>query len=360
MRTSVHDPRLPTALPPARGPLSDQLVGALRRPPGGASVLAASLPERTWDDEDAQLALYLAFEVSYHGLAGVDPGWDADHGLLALRDRLGAALLAEVDAVAAGGPGGWRPGGSPAATAVACLHELASAPGASLSGWVAEHGDAEHLRELAVHRSAYQLKEADQHSNLIARMPRGRAKAALVEIQSDEYGNGVPGASHQELFARTMTGLGLDPRPGRYLDHIPAATLATCNLLSVLASSRRWLAAGLGHLALFEMTSVGPMGRYARATEAAAGPDAARFYEVHVEADAHHEVLAVEGMVRPFVEQHPELGQEVVRGARWLTAVEAAFTESLLSAWVDGRTSLREPLLGSSRRRGGLWEGAAA
>jgi hypothetical protein len=212
-----------------------------------------------------------------------------------------------------------------------------------------------------VHRSAYQLKEADQHSNLIPRMPRGRAKAALIEIQADEYGNGVPGESHQELFARTMTGLGLDPTPGRYLDRIPAVTLATCNLLSVLASSRRWLAAGLGHLALFEMTSVGPMGRYARATEEVAGPDAARFYEVHVEADAHHEVLAVEAMVRPFVEQHPELGEQVVQGARWLTAVETAFTDAVLTAWDAGRTSLRRPLpAGSGRLRGPSREGMAA
>jgi hypothetical protein len=357
----VHDPRLPAGLPPARGPLSEQLIGALRRPAGRAPSLAAAVPERAWHDEDAQLALYLAFEVSYHGFAGVDPGWDGDPALLVLRDRLAAALLAEVDAAAAGGPGVWRADVEPAEAAVAGLHDLASAPGTSLSGWVAERGHAGHLRELAVHRSAYQLKEADQHSNLIPRMPRGRAKAALIEIQADEYGNGIPGESHQELFARTMVGLDLDPTPGRYLDRIPAATLATCNLLSVLASSRRWLAAGLGHLALFEMTSVVPMGRYARATEAVAGPEAARFYDVHVEADAHHEVLAVEGMVRPFVEQHPELGEEVVRGARWLTAVESAFTEAVLAAWDAGRTSLRRPLPDGVRHlRGRTWEGAAA
>lgn len=357
----MHDPRLPAALPPARGPISEQLITALRRPPGRGTPLVAAVPERTWPDDDAQLALYLAFEVCYHGFDGVDPGWDADPGLVALRDRLGAALLAEVDADAAGVPGGWTATVHPAEAAVRSLQELASTPGPSLSGWVEQHGGAVHLRELAAHRSAYQLKEADQHSNLIPYMPRGQAKAALIEIQADEYGNGVPGESHQELFAATMAGLGLDPTPHRYLDHLPATTLATCNLLSVLVSSRRWLGAGLGHLALFEMTSVGPMGRYARATEAVAGRDAARFYEVHVEADAHHEVLAVEAMVRPFVEQHPELAEDVVRGARWLTAVEGAFTDALLTAWRDGRTSLRHPLADASPHRPDRsWEGAAA
>src|SRR5690606_40615489 len=58
----------------------------------------------------------------------------------------------------------------------------------------------------------------------------GRAKAALVEIQADEYGGGVPGQSHAELFADTMVALGLDPTYGRHLDRIPAVTLATTNL----------------------------------------------------------------------------------------------------------------------------------
>lgn len=46
-----------------------------------------------------------------------------------------------------------------------------------------------------MHRSAYQLKEADPHSFALPRVPAGRAKAAFVEIQADEYGGGVPGAS---------------------------------------------------------------------------------------------------------------------------------------------------------------------
>src|SRR3712207_8445227 len=41
-------------------------------------------------------------------------------------------------------------------------------------------------------RSIYTLKEADPHSWAIPRLT-GRAKAALVEIQSDEYGEGRPG-----------------------------------------------------------------------------------------------------------------------------------------------------------------------
>ena len=43
------------------------------------------------------------------------------------------------------------------------------------------------------------------------------AKAALVEIQSDEYGGGRPQRMHAELFAKTMRGLGLDSATTRQI-----------------------------------------------------------------------------------------------------------------------------------------------
>ncbi len=58
-----------------------------------------------------------------------------------------------------------------------------------------------------MHRSAYQLKEADPHSWAIPRLS-GPPKAALVEIQADEYGGGRPDRMHAELFADAMEALG--------------------------------------------------------------------------------------------------------------------------------------------------------
>ena len=72
-----------------------------------------------------------------------------------------------------------------------------------------------------MHRSAYQLKEADPHSWAIPRLS-GAPKAALVEIQADEYGGGRPERMHARLFADAMDAMGLDPAYGAYLDHLPA------------------------------------------------------------------------------------------------------------------------------------------
>jgi hypothetical protein len=44
------------------------------------------------------------------------------------------------------------------------------------------------------------------------------------------------------------------------------------------------------------------------------------------------------------VRQQPELCGDVLWGARALVALEARWAAHLLDAWVEGRSSLREPL----------------
>jgi hypothetical protein len=206
---------------------------------------------------------------------------------------------------------------------------------------MAERGTLGHMREFCMHRSAYQLKEADPHTWAIPRLI-GDAKAALVQIQTDEYGNGEESRMHSSLFRDTMHALGLDATYGAYLDLLPATTLATVNLVSMFGLNRRWRGALVGHLALFEMTSVGPMQRYSDALARLGVSDAGRrFYDVHVVADAHHEVVALDRMVAAFVRDEPRLASDVVFGARALTALEGRFASALLRAWAAGKSSLR-------------------
>ena len=84
----------------------------------------------------------------------------------------------------------------------------------------------------------YQLKEADPHTWAIPRLT-GRAKAALVEIQADEYGGGRPERMHSALFARTMRGLGLNDSYGGYVDAVPAISLASVNMMSLFGLNRQ-------------------------------------------------------------------------------------------------------------------------
>jgi hypothetical protein len=74
------------------------------------------------------------------------------------------------------------------------------------------------------------------------------------------------------------------------------------------------------------------------------GPEIRRFYDVHVVADAEHEVIALERLAAGLVAEEPALAAEVVFGAKAVMAVEGPFSAGLLAAWAEGRTSLLAPL----------------
>ena len=78
---------------------------------------------------------------------------------------------------------------------------------------------------------------------------------------------GTPGRRPRQPVRRGDGGARPRPAYGTYLDRLPGITLSTCNLVSLFGLHRRWRGALVGHLALFEMCSVGPMGRYQAALE---------------------------------------------------------------------------------------------
>jgi hypothetical protein len=327
-------------LPSPRGPVSGWLLHRLQYPVHDLGPM----PEPVDDPitgEDSPLALYLCYELHYLGLPDVEEAWEWDPSVLAARRILERAFERRMTDIV-----GYAPVGLSAADTVQAVDELAAADGGpSLSGFVRDRASLDQVRELAVHRSPYQLKEADPHTWAIPRLT-GRAKAALVDIQRGEYGDGRADQVHAELFGDTMEELGLDRRYGAYLDRVPGLTLSTCNLISLFGLHRRWRGALVGHLALFEMCSVGPMGRYrAGLARLGLGDRATRFYAAHVVADERHQVVALDEMVLGLALEEPFLGGEIVHGARCLSALEALFADHVLGAWERGDTSLLVPLL---------------
>lgn len=124
----------------------------------------------------------------------------------------------------------------------------------SLSHYLETEGELWQLREYAALRSLYHLKEADPHAWVIPRLT-GRAKAAMVAVEYDEFGAGRADRIHAQLFADLMADLELDPTYGRYLDQAPAVLLATVNLMSLFGLHRALRGALVGHFACVEVTS---------------------------------------------------------------------------------------------------------
>jgi hypothetical protein len=318
-------------LPAARGSLSasliDTLGGATTVPPGTAA------PD---DDEDLHLSLFLLYELSYRGWDGVDDRWEWDLDLLRLRAELERRFEAGLREIAG------TPERVDAADVPAGLLEIVEAEdGPSLSGYLRGRANREQFREFVTHRSIYHLREADPHTWAIPRLG-GRAKAALIEIQIDEYGGGAVDRMHQELFKQTMTWFGLDLTYGAYVDVVPAPTLAINNLMSLFGLRRANRGAILGHLAAYEMTSSIPNRGYGNGLRRLGGDRAATaFYDEHVEADAVHEQIAAHDLCGTFAHADPEQAGLVLYGARCALALDAQWAGAVLDAWAEGRSSLR-------------------
>ena len=291
--------------------------------------------------EDFQLSLYLLYELHYRGFSGVDEAWEWEPSLLALRARMEAdfeACLLEQVAVP-------EVRIDPARVGKEIVRLVDQDDGPQLSVYMERSASLDQFREFLIHRSAYQLKEADPHSWAIPRLD-GLAKAALVEVQADEYGGGRPERVHATLFAKAMQALDLDPAYGAYLDRIPAVTLETVNLMSLFGLHRRLRGAIVGHLAAFEMTSPLPNGRYGKGLRRLGlGEDALDFFDEHVEADSVHENIAVYDMAQGLAVAEPELTVDILFGVRSLLHLDGQFAAHLIEGWEGGGTSLLEPVV---------------
>jgi len=305
------------------------------------SRLLPTLPGRNGVlGEDFQLSLYLLYELHYRGFRDVDERWEWEPSLLEFRASLEAdfeVTLRELVPASKRGIGPQRVG-----EAIMGLVEEDDGP--QLSVHMERTASLEQFREFLIHRSAYQLKEADPHSWAIPRLD-GAAKAAMVEVQADEYGGGRPERVHATLFAKAMRALDLDSTYGAYLERIPAVTLATVNLMSLFGLHRRLRGAIVGHLAAFETTSPLPNGRYAKGLRRLGlGEDALDFFDEHVEADSVHENIAVYDMAQGLALAEPALAEDILFGVRALLHLEAQFAAHLLECWERESTSLLEPV----------------
>ena len=322
------------SLPVARGALSGAVVAALSGPPGPLSLPRPDVADPVADD-DLQLALYTCYELHYRSFAGVDERWEWDPRLLAVVAELEAVFetalrrSVAVDAVASD------------AVEAELRRMVADDAGPPLSRTLERTASLEQFREFMIHRSAYQLKEADPHSWAVPRLA-GRAKEALVEVQADEYGGGRPGRMHASLFAASMRAVGIDDAYGAYLDAIPGTTLATVNLMSLLGLHRRLRGGIVGHLAVFEMTSPEPNQRYGNGLRRLGfGRAATEFFDEHVEADAVHEAVAAHDLAQGLAVAEPDLVSDILFGAAALLRLEARFASQLLDRWAAGASSLR-------------------
>ncbi len=328
-------------LPAPRGPLSAEIIAALSEPPHPVGFVAAVADSDPLGD-DLQLALHVCYELHYRGFAEVSDDWEWHPGLLARRGELERSFLTELRRHTSGSA-------DVAATISALLPD--SDVGEGLSHYLAGEADWEQMREFFVHRSIYHLKEADPHAWAIPRLS-GRAKAAFVAVEFDEFGAGRADRMHATLFENLLRAADLDSAYLAYLDHVPAPALAGVNFMSLCGLHRRLRGALAGLFAAAEITTPGSARRTIAGLDRLGAPhDCRHFYREHVEADAVHEQVMRHEVLGGLLADDPDLAADIVFGVEASEWLERRFAERLIDSWRSGRSALRPTDQGRARRR---------
>ena len=310
-------------LPKARGELSQALFDTLRSEPGEVGAVQHVEPT---DGDDVHIALWAMYELHYSGFEDVADEMEWHPGVLGMRGRLERDFESELRAR--------QPAttlGEPFAEALFAF--IADHDGPSIAAHVQRKADRDQVLELLRHRSIYHLKESDPTAWVVPRLPTA-PKAALMELQFDEYGGGDPNRLHAHLFALGLEASGLRADPYAYIDDVPLEILELNNAMSLFGLHRRLRAASLGHLAAFEATSSLPSRRMAQGlARLELPPEMIAYYEEHVEADAVHEQLAVRTICGALVAEEPQLVDDVVFGAFTCLDLEDRYANRMLDGW---------------------------
>ena len=295
----------------------------MRHPDADDTYLDALEPS---DDADAQIALWSLYELAYRGFDDVHDDQEWRPALLGVRHCLEQRLEATLRS---------RYPGTPEVDdfAEGFFSYVEGHEGPSLARYVQRSATPEQVLELLRLRSIYHLKESDSSAWVVPRLGV-RPKAALVELQYDEYGGGDPTRLHAALFAAGMEACGLRSDNGAYIDEVPVEVLEQNNTMSLFGLHRRLRGAALGHLAAFEVTSSVPSRRMAAGVERLGlAREMQDYYLEHVEADAVHEQLAVRVICAALLEEEPTLRDDVFFGAFTCLDLEDRLAYRLLARW---------------------------
>ena len=314
-------------LPRTVGPNSELALSALRHGPTAPPTLSNDPFDR-----DTQLAWFMLNEASFGGWDTIDDAAEWYPHVVELRQRFetwfSTLIGSRFDDVS-----------NPELAVDQILNESG---GPSMSQYLADHGTGGQVAESLMLRYPYQSKEADPHTFAIPRLD-GSAKRSLVEIQTGEYGVGHE-STHAELFRNAVTGSGVTDSHTDIIDQLPGIAFATSNLVSMGGLNRSRRGVVVGQLALFEMDSVKPNGTMVEACHRLGMSDSTRrFFDVHVVADAEHEVIAREAFLIRYPTTDPGQIDNVLFGIEAQHEIDVELAEVAIAAWSGGVSALCEP-----------------
>jgi hypothetical protein len=183
--------------------------------------------------------------------------------------------------------------------------------GDPLFPWLAEHASLAEMSWFLEQEVAGEAGFDDLVALTQLKMPE-RAKVELARNYWDEMGQGHETGMHGPMLTRLSRALRLHPEPSR----VVWESLALCNLMSALASNRRYAYHAVGALGAIELTAPG------RATCVNAGlkrlgiaGEVRQYFALHATLDVKHSAAWNMNVLYPLVEERPVVATAIAEGA---------------------------------------------
>lgn len=259
---------------------------------------------------DALLGVYELWNAPITSLGGRER-WQNHPGVASLKWRLEAHFVALLDE--------WTAGAGPtSADAGAAMRRIARRDDDGVYEWLATTADLDQLHRFL----ALEGGPDAGFDDLVATCQVGLVGGPKVVMGAnywDEMGRGRVEGVHTALHGRMVAALALPRIPRAQL---PQSSLDRTALNGLLATNRRLQPELVGALGLLELQAGLRCRKVVQAlTRLGAPADALPFYEEHATTDPRHGKEWLDGVVAPLVDEHPDWGPRIVRGAAWRAEV---------------------------------------
>jgi hypothetical protein len=216
------------------------------------------------------------------------------------------------------------------------LKHVGPGQGDPLFPWLAEEATLDQMKWFLTQEAAGEAGFDDLVAVTQVKMPE-RAKLELARNYWDEMGRGNPKGMHGKMLSDLVAALRLRPE----IDETATASLALANLMTALATNRRYAWHAIGALGAIELTAPGRSAYVARALKRlGVKPDHRHYFDLHAVLDVRHSEAWNLEVLHPLVSEAPERARWIAEGALIRLQCGARCFEAYRYAlWADGNRS---------------------
>ena len=199
-----------------------------------------------------------------------------------------------------------------------------------LFDWLAAEAELEQMKWFLTQEAAGEAGFDDLVAMTQVKLP-ARAKLELARNYWDEMGRGQAGGMHGPMLDRTVAGLGLKPST----EGTCWQSLCLANLMTALASTRRYVFQSIGALGVVELTAPTRVALVdAGLKRLGCPPETRKYFALHARIDIEHSRDWNAEALAPLVAERPDCARFIAEGALMrLTCGEQCFEAYRAHLW---------------------------